>query len=192
MFTLWTDFYTLTQSYWLTCIFAVCALEPSFSRARRHKWRQRSLSPSRGWLETANEQTASTRTISRFVIIGHSYTVIWQAEWQNQVYQLWLFSIIQDPLTEEPDRSRSFCKDVQIWLFSIQWFVMIFSCLSERPAVKYFRHASCFTLRRSFWIYFLDQLFCLAQHFSIVFLFVLLALLIVLKTLVMMSRLHCS
>ena len=80
MFTLWTDFYTLTQSYWLTRIFAVCALEPSFSRARRHKWRQRSLSPSRGWLETANEQTASTRTILRFVIIGHSYTVIYRRQ----------------------------------------------------------------------------------------------------------------
>ena len=77
IFTLWTDQrYTSTQSHWLTCISAVCALEPfSWPWARRHKWRHRSLSPSRGWLETANEQTTSTRIILRFVIIGHSYTV---------------------------------------------------------------------------------------------------------------------
>ena len=77
VFTLWTDQrYTSTQSHWLTCISAVSALEPfSWPWARRHNWRHRSLSPSRGWLETANEQTTSTRIILRFVIIGHSYTV---------------------------------------------------------------------------------------------------------------------
>ena len=123
VFTLWTDQrYTSTQSHWLTCISAVSALEPfSWPWARRHNWRHRSLSPSRGWLETANEQTTSTRIILRFVIIGHSYQSVSQAYWQSQVYQFCLFSIIQDPLTDEPDRSRSFGKDAQIWLFSIQW-----------------------------------------------------------------------
>lgn len=123
------------------------------------------------------------------------------ADWQSQVYQFCLFSIIQDPLTDEPDRSRSFCKDAQIWLFSIQWcglsvsHDLYLSLGSKRPTVNYFRHASCFTLRRSFdsgstfWIVFSKYL---AQYFSFVFIFKLQALLIVLRTLMVMSRLHCS
>ena len=122
-----------------------------------------------------------------------------QADWQSQVYQFCLFSIIQDPLTDEPDRSRSFSKDAQIWLFSIQWCGLSVShdlYLSLGVSAQLWTTSGMHLVSRfeghsgsTFGVVFSKYL---AQYLSIVFIFKLQALLILLRTLMVMSRLHCS